>query len=225
MKNGYVHMMIGLAVILIPLSAFAQELHIVDSASTQVGDPSVYRAYYGKLAGEPQVFTFTTKSTLTHLKLVVLMPDVPGSKNDVSAVLIDQLHPESPFVTGDGALIEWQRFYDTAGRESYLAGPTLEATVPPGNYQVRVWSSNNDSPYTLIFQGENTFSLSQIFSRFSAMPKIKNEFFGKSAFSAFATPLLLWPVLCVLIFAALIIVAVIIYSRRRQIARRYIDAK
>ena len=39
----------------VPALLFAQELRIVGGATTPIGDPSVYRAYYGKLSGEPHV--------------------------------------------------------------------------------------------------------------------------------------------------------------------------
>lgn len=207
---------IVLCAVLLPALALSQELHIVETATTALGDPTVYRAYYGKLTGEPHVFTFSTTRELTHVKAMLLVPDTSSAKTDVSAAFIDTLHPEDPFVVGDGATVEWQRFFDTAGRESYLAGPVVEATVPPGSYEIRVWSSNNDSPYVLVMEGEEGLSLSELWSRFSAGPTVKSEFFGKSAFVAFMTPLLLWPLLGVLVCAGGIFFIVILVLRQRS---------
>ena len=70
--------------------------------------------------------------------------------------------------------------------------------------------------YVLVFEGEDGFSLGQIFSRFGALPTIKSEFFGKSALSAYTTPLLLWPVVTTLIILALVIILLIAYRRMRS---------
>ncbi|MEK7509146.1 MAG: hypothetical protein AAB605_00350 [Patescibacteria group bacterium] len=200
--------------VLLPALTLAQELRLVDAASTVLGDPTTYRAYYGKLSGEPHVFMFSTIEQLTHVKAILLVPDTAEAKTDISGAFIDTLHPDSPFVVGDGALVEWQRFFDTGGRESYLAGPVLEATVPPGNYELRVWSSNNDSSYVLVVEGEERFSLAEVWSRFTTGPHIKSEFFGKSAFSAFVTPLLLWPIFGGLLIIGLILFLIIMVFRQ-----------
>ena len=175
----------------------------------------MYRAYYGKLSGEPHVYTFRAEGDIVPVTFVILVPDTAGAKTDIVAGLIDELHPEEPFTVADGTLVEWTRFFDTAGRDSYLAGPTLEGTVPGGNYQVRVWSSNNDSPYVLVVSGEEKFSVGETLRRYGTLPTIKSEFFGKPGIEAYFSPLLLWPILGVLILAALIIFIVIVYLRRR----------
>lgn len=196
--------------------AAAQELRLVQgSATTSIDDPSVYRAYYGKLGGEPQVYAFKADSDVEPVKVVILVPDIPNAKTDISVALIDDRHPENPFAIADGSAIEWTRFFDTAGRDSYLAGPTLEATVPRGTYQIRVWSSNNDSPYVLVVSGKESFSLGETLHRYGTLPAIKSGFFGKPGYQAYLTPLLLWPILSVLIVVGLILFIVIIFFRRR----------
>lgn len=202
-------------VFIMPLVASAQQLRVVEGNTTTIDDPGVYRAYYGKLTGEPHVYTFRAEGDIVPVKFVILVPDTAGAKTDISAGLIDELHPEEPFAVADGTLVEWTRFFDTAGRDSYLAGPTLEATVPRGNYQVRVWSSNNDSPYVLVVSGEEPFSIGETLRRYSTLPTIKSEFFGKPRLQAYLSPLLLWPIFGVLILAALIIFIVIVYLRHR----------
>ncbi|OGG72729.1 hypothetical protein A3A38_03650 [Candidatus Kaiserbacteria bacterium RIFCSPLOWO2_01_FULL_53_17] len=208
-----------LCAVLLPALTLSQELRVVENATITLGDPTVYRAYYGKLTGEPHVFSFTTTGQLTHVKALLLVADIPDATTDISAAFIDTLHPESPFVVGDGALIEWQRFFDTAGRESYLAGPVLEATVPPGEYEIRVWSPDNDRPYVLVMEGEGDFSFSGFWSRFTAGPTIKSEFFGKSAVSAFMTPLLLWPLLGILIVLGLVLFVIMAFFRQSSRTR------
>lgn len=197
--------------------AAAQQLRVVQgNAATNIEDPSIYRAYYGKLSGEPHVYTFKADSDIEPVKVVILVPDIPNAKTDISVAFIDDLHPENPFAVADGATIEWTRFFDTAGRDSYLAGPTLEATVPRGSYQIRVWSSNNDSPYVLVVSGTEKFSIAETLHRFGTLPTIKSEFFGKSGIQAYLAPLLLWPILSVLIVVGLVLFLLLVLRRRAR---------
>jgi len=195
--------------------AAAQELRLVGTGTTTIDDPGVYRAYYGKLSGEPHVYTFRADSDVEPVKLVVLVPDVANAKTDISIAMIDGLHPENPFAVADGSAIEWTRFFDTAGRDSYLAGPSLEATVPRGTYQIRVWSSNNDSPYVLVVSGKESFSIGETLHRYGTLPAIKSQFFGKPGYQAYLAPLLLWPILGVLIIVGLILFIFMVFFRRR----------
>lgn len=209
---------IMLLMLVSPVSfAAAQQLRLVDgNATTMIEDPGTYRAYYGKLSGEPHIYTFKADADIVPVKVVILVPDIVGAKTDISVALIDERHPENPFAVADGSSIEWTRFFDTAGRDSYLAGPMLEATVPRGTYQIRVWSSNNDSPYVLVVSGKEKFSIGETLHRYATLPSIKSQFFGKSAVQAYLTPLLLWPILGVLIVAGLIVFLLIILRRRSR---------
>lgn len=209
-------LMIGL-ILTIPVLSFAQQLRIVEDASVPI-DPTVYRAYYGKLAGEPHLFTFTVTND-TPVKILLLVPDVPDAKTDISATLVDTQNLEGVFVAADGGLVEWQRFFDTAGRDSYLAGPSIDTTVPPGEYRIQVSSAADDAPYVLVVSGESSFSPFEIIRRYATVPNIKSEFFGKNAAEAYLTPLLLWPMFAVLIVAALIVFIAIVSMRRASFGR------
>lgn len=196
---------------LLPVFVSAQQLRIVDGQTAI--DPTAYRAYYGKLTGEPHIFTFTTTEE-TPVMFVLAVPDVPEVKTDVSATLTDAAHPDGLFLTADGGMVEWQRFFDTAGRDSYLAGPTLETSVPPGEYRIQISNAADDASYVLIVSGKDSFSLLETFHRYGTLPSIKSQFFGKSAAEAYLTPLLLWPIFAVLILAALVVFILIIVRRR-----------
>lgn len=199
-----------------PFLSGAQELTVVSSPETRVDDPQNYRAYYGELTGAPHVFTFNVPEDSYTVKAVVLTPDTDAASTDIVAEMISDKSPDESFARVDGGMIEWQRFFDTSGRDSYLAGPTLETTLTTGSYRIQVSSSDNQGPYVLVFEGESGFSLGQVLSRFGALPTIKSEFFGKSALEAYTTPLLLWPVVTTLVLLAAVIVLLIIYRRMNQ---------
>ncbi len=208
------HIFLALLLVL-PLSLSAQELIIVENAETRVSNPQVYRAYYGELTGSPHVFTFNVPSDGYTVKAVVLAPDTEDVSTDIVAEMISDKNPGESFARVDGGMIEWQRFFDTSGRDSYLAGPVLENTVTTGSYRIQVSSPDNQGAYVLVFEGEDGFLLGQVISRFGALPTIKSEFFGKSALEAYTTPLLLWPVVTTLLLLASVIILLIVYRRMR----------
>lgn len=213
MKHIFLTLLLAL-----PLSLGAQELIIVENQETRVDDPQTYRAYYGELTGSPHTFTFNVPGDGYTVKAVVLAPDTPEVKTDIVAEMISDKNPDESFARVDGSMIEWQRFFDTSGRDSYLAGPVLETTLEIGSYRIQVSSPDNQGSYVLVFEGRDGFSLGQVLSRFGALPTIKAEFFGKSALEAYTTPLLLWPVVTTLLILAAVIILLIVYRRMRPSA-------
>jgi len=197
-----------------PLLIAAQELQLVQSSSIAIDAPEDYRAYYAKLEGEAHVYTINADDPF-RLSAALLVPYVEGAKTDISAAIVDPSKPDVPIALLDGTGQEWIPFVDTAGRDDYLAGPLFKAGVDRGTYEIRVWSSNNDSAYVLVIGEEGSFSIGEIIKRYTTLPAIKSEFFGKSPSSAFLTPLLLWPILGLV--TALLVVGIVtgILLRRR----------
>jgi hypothetical protein len=184
--------------------AAAQELHLVENQEkTAISDPEIYQAFYGNLVENPHIYTFAVDSEFP-LALTILVPDTDAAAADLRLELIDERRPNEPAGVADGAHIEWTRFFDTAGRNWYLAGPRLEASVPPGTYAIRV-SSASATPYVLIIEGDERFSLIEVFRRFSTVPAIKSQFFNASPLSALATPLLIIPMLGIFSLIALVL--------------------
>ena len=72
---------------LAPSLASAHQPRITESRLTEVPDPEISKAYYGKLIGEPDVYTIEAKQAF-NLYVGVLMPDIAGQKKDVSAVVL-----------------------------------------------------------------------------------------------------------------------------------------
>ncbi|HWO07385.1 MAG TPA: hypothetical protein VNM40_02265 [Candidatus Paceibacterota bacterium] len=192
----------------------AQELRIVEGPSVTVDDPEAYRAYYGKLAGEEHVYHIESADPF-RLSVVILTPNVEGARTDFSAAVYDKIDTDEPVIVLDGTVSEWQWFFDTAGRDEYLAGPVLRGGLPQGAYEVRVSNPDNQGAYVLVLGEDSWFSNSGLISRYSALPTIKTEFFGKPASQAYVTPLLMWPVIALLIVITIIVFALYIVRRRR----------
>lgn len=200
---------------LLPAALFAQELRIIESPSTLISDPEAYRAYYGKLMGEPHVYTVRAEEPF-RLSVIILTPNIEGARTDFSATIIDTTLLDEPVIVLDGAVSEWQWFFDTAGRDEYLAGPVLRGGLPAGDYEIRVSNPDNQGAYVLVLGEDGWSSVSGLLSRYTALPVVKSEFFGKPAYQAYLTPLLLWPVIALLVIAAAAVFAIYIYKRRHE---------
>lgn len=197
----------------LPAFSLAQQLRITEGARTSIEDVGTYRAYYGLLGGEPHVYSFAVDAE-TPVSFVVLVPDTSDAKTDISIALSANQNAETPLSRVDGGLLEWTRFFDTAGRDSYLAGPAIQATVPAGEYEVRITNPETTGRYVLVVGSDEVFSFSESLRRYATLPTIKTEFFQKSAMHAYVTPLLLWPIFGFLSVIGLALFAFIVYRRR-----------
>ncbi len=142
---------LGLALLCIPLISSAHQPQIVEGErpATVIESPEISKAYYGQLTGETHVFTIDAHEPFDFY-MNVLVPDVPGVKGDVSAALINPADPEIPLAIVGGFNAQWDRFYEESAQDNYFQTTPYRAKLPPGEYEIRVWSSNNDSAYGLV---------------------------------------------------------------------------
>lgn len=197
----------ALAAVLMPLSALAFQMQWTARSPVAISHPTVSTAYFGQMTGEPHSYTFTLAKP-TAMYFTVLVPDASSTKKDVSAALVDVTRPDVPVgvVLGQGA---WRAF--TYQGDHYFRGEEYRATIPAGNYQIIVWSGNNDSAYGLIVGEHEPFVFGKIAGAISTLPTIRSAFFGRPAVSALLAPLIYGPILVILI----LILTVVWYLRRR----------
>ncbi len=199
-----------------PLVVSAHQPKIVNNGvPVVIEQPEISKAYYGQLQGEPQVFKIHALSTFKFY-MNVLVPDVAGAKKDVSAALVTTTSPEKPVAIIDGITATWTPFFEEFARDDYFKGPEFRSELPAGTYEIRVWSSNNDSAYSLAIGEEESFSLSETISAFVTIPQIKSFFFHKPAYSAFLTPFFGFPILIAL--GMLLYFSKALWSRRNQVS-------
>jgi hypothetical protein len=171
-----------------PAFIFAHQPRIVENTPvTIIEDPEISKAYYGELTGEPHVFRIDSDREFDFY-MNVLVPDVPSAKKDVSAALINPDHPEVPLVIVGGIEAEWKQFFEEFARDSYWQVDEYRTRLEAGAYEIRVWSSNNDSAYSLAVGETESFDFGEILNAYIKIPQIKSFFFEKSAFSALFTP-------------------------------------
>lgn len=208
-------LVLGFVALFAPLALSAQELRIVESTPFVIDDPEAYRAYYNVLDGAPAVYSIESSDAF-RLSLVVLAPDVDGARTDFRAEIVNTAGTGTPPTVVDGATAEWIPFFDTSGRDDYLAGPIFQVGMDAGTYEIRITNVDNAGAYVLLLGEERGFSIGEIMNRYSALPTIKSEFFGKPSYQAFLAPLLLWPIIAVLIVLALVVFLVYLLQQRRS---------
>jgi hypothetical protein len=167
-----------------PSVTFAHQPRIVKDNPTVVTSPEVSKAYYGRLTGEPAVYTITADKPFT-LYVSVLVPDIVGQKKDISAVI---LKDGKQFALLDGTSFKWKKFFEPFGHDTYWQGPEFKAREEAGNYEIRVWSSNNDSKYSLAIGEIEAFNFKEGLNALTLIPQLKKDFFNESPVSFILSP-------------------------------------
>jgi len=171
--------------VFLPSYVSAHQPHIVESRQTIVQNPEISKAYYHTLTGEPDIYTIKADKPFD-LYINILVPTITNQKKDVSAVV---LRNGKEITVLNGLDFEWKEFYEPFGADTYWKGPEYEARAEAGTYEIRVWSSNNDSKYSLAIGKIEAFSATETLHTLTTIPKLKKNFFEKSSVSFIASPL------------------------------------
>lgn len=170
--------------LLSPVFTSAHQPRIVESRQTIVQSPEVSKAYYGQLASEPDIYVIRMTAPFD-LYVGVLVPDIVGQKKDVSAVV---LKDDIQIAVLDGATFTWKQFFEEFGHDNYWQGPEYKARVEAGTYEIRVWSSNNDSKYSLAMGEREAFDFKEGMNALTLIPKLKKNFFNESPINFILSP-------------------------------------
>jgi len=184
MKTLTITIALVLTTLLSPTATSAHQPRVVTESPTVVISPEVSKAYYSKLSGEPAVYTISSSKSFA-LYVGLLVPDIVGQKRDVSAVI---LKDGKEVEVLDGTNFEWEQYSEPFGRDTYWKGPEYKAEVEAGNYEIRVWSSNNDSKYSLAVGETEAFDFKETMNALSLIPELKKDFFNKSPIDFILSP-------------------------------------
>jgi len=175
---------LAIGVFVLPSPASAHQPRLVETSEITVVDPAVSKAYYGKLVGEPAVYTISADKPFA-LYVGVLVPDIAGQKKDVSAVILKE-GEEIAVLEGIG--FEWKQFLEPFGHDTYWQGPEYKAQASAGDYEIRVWSINNDSKYSLAIGEIEAFDFKETLNALTLIPQLKKDFFNKSGVDFILSP-------------------------------------
>jgi hypothetical protein len=184
MKKLLITIALFLPVFLLPTVTSAHQPRIATDSPTIVTSPEVSKAYYGTLGGEPVVYTITSDKAFA-LYVGVLVPDIEGQKKDVSALILKD-GKQLAFL--DSTDFEWKKFFEPFGHDTYWEGPEYKAEAEAGNYEIIVWSSNNDSKYSLAIGEIEAFDFKETVNALTLIPQLKKDFFDKSPIDFILSP-------------------------------------
>lgn len=108
------------------------------------------------------------------------MPDIKGQKKDITVVVTYEHNEKNPYAFLSSSNFPWKKFYEPYGKDHYLQGPELQKRSEPGHYDIKVYSTNNDSKYALVIGDLEVFNFKEIVNAMYLVPKIKKDFFNES---------------------------------------------
>lgn len=199
----------------LPVFAFAHQPRLVESNVIEVAAPEVSKAYYARLTSEPHLYRIQSDVPF-QLYVNLLIPDLPDAKKDVSAAVLKEGDLNHPLALLGGPEATWKSFHEEFGDDNYLQTAEFKQEAPAGVYEVRVWSSNNDSAYVLAIGEKEEFSPKEILSALSVMPRIKETMFRKPWYSAYLTPFVLPKLVMTGLALLAVIVVIVLLVRRRK---------
>lgn len=183
---------------------------VTGSGMVIIDEPEISKAYYGTLSGSPARFSIKSDVDF-ELYVSLLLPIAPGAADSVSAKVTDVDGNEVALLDGESA--EWELFYEPFAGDDYNQGPEFTKDVPAGTYTIEVFNEENSGKYVISTGKIESFPLHEIIHTAKVLPKLKADFFGKPAYTAYfnLTGLFLG---ITLLFIILVILAVTLTVRR-----------
>ncbi len=182
-------------------SAHQPRLTVPSKTPIKIEEPEVSKAYYGHLIGQPQEFEISTSDSFDFY-VQILVPDVSGSRKDFQVTASISPSGEELF-TIDGTKVNWTKFFEPYGNDTYLQGPEMSTSGPAGTYRLKLSNPDNLGTYVLVVGKKEQFPLGEALNTLIVLPTLKQDYFGKSGWSALESPFLYGPL------AVLIVIAVI----------------
>lgn len=179
---------------------------------TEIEEPEVSHAFYGKLNNHPHTYEFTTQEPI-NLFVEILVPDTPSQENNISGTVFRVLPRGSiEEVAGLPARdASWESFFEFFGGDHYRRGSSFEGAVAEGTYRVEVSTPDNIGKYVLVV-GSIERGSGGYFSTIRDLAQVK-LFLGKSQFAVIGSPFVYVPL------TLLLMVSIAILYIRRKIKR------
>jgi hypothetical protein len=162
--------------------ALAHQPQIVGAATdVAVNQPEISKAYYGKLAGKPAIYTIEADKPF-YLYIQLLAPQNGSAKAEFSARIFKNRQLLSAL---DGKDHLWLAMYEPFGNDYYNQGPEYEANVPAGVYSIEVFNAGNKGIYALAVGKTESLAFGGMIKTLAALPALKADYFGESAWTAY----------------------------------------
>lgn len=172
---------IFLFILFFAFGAFAHQPRIVSEKLTEIKNPDISQAFYGKLTGEPSFYEIKSEEPF-NLYVGITVPRAGEIREDF---LIEISKDGKILEVLDGKTYEWVEFYEEFGRDYYFNGPEFQEDVEAGDYKIKVSNPDNLGNYVLVIGAKEEFPINEVINVYKTLPKIKAEFFNKSPADAF----------------------------------------
>ncbi|MDP1833357.1 MAG: hypothetical protein Q8L11_00290 [Candidatus Moranbacteria bacterium] len=185
---------------------------VFGETAVRVEEPEISKAYYGELEGRPDSFWIRSDKPFD-LYANVLVPDVPGARKDISFEI--KKDGES-LVASDGVGFRWTNFYEPFAGDNYFKGPEYKTRAEAGSYEIKVSNPGNTGKYALAVGETESFAIGGALEAIAAIPRIKKDFFGESALSAYLNQITLLLLAIISALAGIIWLWVLAYRKKRK---------
>jgi cytidyltransferase-like protein len=198
--------------------ANAHQPRYVKSPENEVKNPEVSQAFYGILSGKEHYYNFYSDKPL-ELYVGLLIPEnlkIPKSlvpENFSAEIFRDG----QKIFTLDGKNYTWERYHEEFANDYYYQGPEIKEMTEAGSYQIKVFNDNNQGNYVFVIGAKEEFPLPEIINTIKFLPEIKEDFFGKPAYTAFFNKIGFFIFGPVIIF--LVIVLVVIFYLKKKLRK------
>ena len=183
---------LSLVFLITSLTALAHQPRIIKDSTIEVQQPTVSKAYYAELTGQPDIYTINSDEAFD-LYIGILVPALEGIDKDVSAKVFKE-EKEIYFI--DGENFEWYEWFEPFSGDDYFYGPELKdpnstgphpagINVEPGTYNIEISSPDNLGKYVLAIGEKEEFPVSEITHVLFTLPELKSDYFEKSIFTAY----------------------------------------
>lgn len=199
-----------------PVFASAHQPRIVETEDVTIVQPEISKAYYGVLSGKPHIFHIESAEAFD-LYVNILVPDIAGQQNDVSAIIMKHNTP-APLAVLGGVNGTWKPYFEEFGHDNYLQGAEYKAHVAAGEYEITLLSPNNESKYALAVGETEFFDMREGINALAIIPGLKRNFFNESPASFILSPFGIGYIVALYILAALF--GLLYRTMLRRVARR-----
>lgn len=189
---------------------FAHQPRLV-SGITEIKNPEVSQAFYGKLNGTAY---FTLKSEKQfNLYVGILVPDLKDIGKDVS---VNLTRDNQTVIFLDGLAHNWTYFFEEFAGDGYYSGPEAEIIAEAGTYNIEVFSNDDEGKYVLVVGKKEEFPIDEFINTILTLPVLKADFFEKPAYTAYFNLIGIFLLVIFLVMAAFIYIAYIVYRRIKK---------
>ena len=219
-----------ISILFIPILVLAHQPRLAESNFIEVENPEISQAFYGELKGEPIYYKIESSEPFS-LYVGILVPDVPNIDKDVSAEIYLEKDGQKELVALlDGLNHDWPTFYEEFAGDSYFWGPEFKAEgaegfmpkgkeVEAGVYSVKVFSSDNQGKYVFVVGEKEEFPAGEIINTIKVLPKLKSDFFGKSAWSAFFNRIGFYLIIPLALVVAILVLIILVIKKLSKVKK------